>query len=197
MKKKLLLVTVLAFTLYGCGANNSGSTTVVNYSTNQETESSNAAATEETETSETTENTISEEVFSFTYNGCKISINADMAPVLEAIGEPNSIFVETTCAFDGCENDYIYGSFEIAENEMTETSYIASIYLLDDLVATEEGLRISMTKDEALEIYGTPDSESDTSIVYLKGDSSLTIIFESAESSTISSIVYESTKVVE
>ena len=92
-------------------------------------------------------------------------------------------------AFDGCENDYIYGSFEIAENEMTETSYIASIYLLDDLVATEEGLRISMTKDEALEIYGTPDSESDTSIVYLKGDSSLTIIFESAESSTISSIV--------
>lgn len=203
MKKNILKVLVpavmLCFALTACGED--ATQTTKDYSGTIQTGNSTngndadvSGETQQTGNDETDATPVSTEVFSFTYNGTKISINGDMDAVMAEIGEPNSTYVETTCAFEGCENDYTYGSFEVDENEMTDKSYISRIYLLDDLVSTEEGLKIGMTKDDAISIYGTPDEETDGDIKYYKGDSMLDIIL--SETGTVSSIMYESTMTV-
>ena len=42
-----------------------------------------------------------EENFSFTYNGTKIMLGAEAAPIIDALGEPKSYTEEPSCAFDG------------------------------------------------------------------------------------------------
>ena len=52
-----------------------------------------------------------EENFSFTYNGIKITLGAEAAPIIDALGEPRSYTEEPSCAFEGMDKTYYYGSF--------------------------------------------------------------------------------------
>ena len=47
-----------------------------------------------------------EENFSFTYNGTKITLGAEAAPIIDALGEPRSYTEEPSCAFDGMDKTY-------------------------------------------------------------------------------------------
>ena len=42
-----------------------------------------------------------EENFSFTDNGVKITLGAEAAPIIDALGKPKSYTEEPSCAFDG------------------------------------------------------------------------------------------------
>ena len=86
MKNKIIafaLIATTALSLVACGG--SSDTKVI--------ESSN------TTTSTTATSTNSGYVFS--YNGTTIPVDADAAPVIEALGEPNSYFESPSCAAEG------------------------------------------------------------------------------------------------
>ncbi len=148
------------------------------------------AATADETGADASEDQTSADRFAFTYNGTKIELGASYDDVKAAIGDATSEFTQNSCAFDGCLNMYTYGSsFEIDETVLDsgEAPYISAIYLTDDLVSTEEGLSVFMTKDDAVSIYGEPDEEGDSYIKYRSGDSVISIIFDDG-SDTIASI---------
>lgn len=130
------------------------------------------------------------ERFVFLYDEFKIYVNQDMENVLAAIGEPQSYFEATSCAFDGLDKIYTYGSFEIDTYPDGDKDYIASIYLKDDAVETEEGVSLFMTRKDMEEAYGEEYELESGSFVYQKGDGMLCFVIENGE---IISIEYKTT----
>lgn len=125
--------------------------------------------------------------FSFVYKGTKIQLNAEAAPIIAALGESDSYFESESCAFQGLDKVYTYGSIVISTYPESEVDYINIIELKDDTVETEEGVYIGASMDDVTAAYGTPVKETDTSCIYVKGNSQLSFIFEG---DAVSSIVY-------
>ena len=63
--------------------------------------------------------------FLFTYNGCTIAMNGAAAPVIAALGEPESYTEAASCAFDGLDKTYGYGSCKTSREL---TARIVSMY---------------------------------------------------------------------
>ena len=193
--KMLIPACVIALSLAACGG---AEEEVKDYSSafgdnggaTDETDADTTDATDEAG-EEADADTVTEEGFAFTYNDTKIELGSSYADVKAAIGDATSEFTQTTCAFEGVLNMYTYGSsFEIDETAPDgEDPYISAIYLTDDLVSTEEGLKVFQTKDDAIAIYGEADESGDTFLYYYKGDTVLRIV--TAETGTITSIGIE------
>lgn len=126
--------------------------------------------------------------YTFTYNSCKIAMNADAAPVVEALGEPQTYTEETSCAFEGLDKTYCYGSFYLSTYPLEGKDYVYSVWFVDDSVATEEGVRIGNTQAEVEAAYGA-DCFGGANVCNLtKGETRLTIILTDG---VVSSIQYE------
>ena len=55
---------------------------------------------------------------------------------------------------------------------------VASVILKDDTVATPEGVDLSMTKEQVIEIYGNGGQEAAGSLTYEKGGMKLRFILD-------------------
>lgn len=107
-----------------------------------------------------------EKTYTFTYGNTKIAIDADVAPILAALGEWRDYAQGPSCGFPGLEKLYVYGGFEINTYPQGEKDFVYMIRLYDDTVATEEGIRIGSTKEAVIEAYGTPDKQDETLLQY-------------------------------
>jgi len=76
---------------------------------------------------------------------------------------------------------YTYGSFRIDTYPSGDKDLVASIYFLDDIVETKEGLCIYMTKEEMIETYGEATIVQGTEYIYEKGNGALHIILDGDE----------------
>lgn len=128
------------------------------------------------------------ENFTFTYNGTQIMLDADAAPVIAALGEPKSYTEETSCAFDGLDKTYFYGSFYLSTYPMDGKDYVYTIWLVDDSIANEDGVRIGNTQAQVEAVYGADCFAGTNSYTQDKGESRLTILLEDGY---VSSIQYE------
>lgn len=117
-----------------------------------------------------------EEVFSFSYQGAKLVPNTDVSDVISTLGEPMKYSEETSCAFEGLDKTYYYGSFYISTYPMDGKDYIYCIWFADDTVTTEEGIRIGSTQKEAEAVYGADSFDGEHSFVLTKGNTQLTVI---------------------
>ena len=116
--------------------------------------------------------------FNFTYNGCQIAMNAEATDVIAALGEPEGYTEEASCAFEGMDKTYNYGSFYLTTYPMEGKDYVYGIWFSDDSVSTKEGIRIGDTQAEVEAVYGA-DSSNGTNTYALtrtKGETQLTII---------------------
>lgn len=120
-------------------------------------------------------------------NGNNLVMNGEMAPVVEALGEPDSYFESDSCAFQGKDKVYTYGSVKVTTYPVNEVDYVYTVELLDDTVTTSEGVYIGASRDDVIATYGEATTTSDTSLVYVKDDSQLTFIFEG---DSVKNIVY-------
>ena len=107
-----------------------------------------------------------EKTYTFTNGTTKIAIDADMAPILAALGQWRDYAESASCAFEGLDKVYTYAGFEIQTYPEGEKDFVYIIVLQDDTVATEKGVRIGATKEAVIAAYGTPDKETDTSLTY-------------------------------
>lgn len=114
----------------------------------------------------------------FEAGGVKIAVDADMAPLAEALGEPSSYFEEPSCAAQGIAKLYTYSGFEVETYPDGDKDLVGCVILKDDTVATPEGVDLSMTKDKVLEVYGDGGQETEGSITYEKGGMKLRFILE-------------------
>lgn len=123
-------------------------------------------------------------------SGVTIGVDMDMAELVAALGEPDSYFEAASCAFEGLDKTYTYGSVEIMTYEMNQKDYVSSIYFKDDMVSTKEGVSLFMTKADMIKAYGEKEPDELGMYVYEKDGMKLQFLLSGEE---IISIEYVST----
>lgn len=132
-------------------------------------------------------NTQKETGYTYSLKGTTVAMNAEMAPIVTALGEPDKYFESESCAFQGLDKVYTYGSVVVNTYPKNDVDYVYSIELKDDTVQTAEGISIGASKSDVTAKYGSPSKETDTSYIYTKGDSELAFIFDG---DSVKSITY-------
>lgn len=117
--------------------------------------------------------------YAFIYNGVVIEMDEDAAPIIEQLGEPDAYFEAPSCAFEGIDKIYTYGSFELDTYPMGEHDYVSTIILKDDTIMTTEGIGIGESVDKMEEIYGNDWVDKDGMALYEKDGMKLCFILES------------------
>ncbi|MBO5617528.1 MAG: hypothetical protein J5901_04215, partial [Pseudobutyrivibrio sp.] len=136
MKNKLLtlcLVTAMTLSLVACG--NSNDTKVI--------ESSNTTTASGSEQAATTQ-----AGYVFKYDGMDIPVDADVAPIIDKLGEPNNYFESPSCAADGIGKLYTYNDFEIQTYPDGDVDKVLYVMLRTDNVATAEGIDLSSSRED-------------------------------------------------
>ncbi|HHT45572.1 MAG TPA: hypothetical protein GXZ89_08795 [Fastidiosipila sp.] len=93
-----------------------------------------------------------------------------------------------SCAFEGLDKVYYFDGFEIQSGLVNNVEMITGVILVDQTVETREGLRIGMSKDEMLRIYGDDYRESFGQYIYEDDDVELILIVFNDEVISISYI---------
>lgn len=112
----------------------------------------------------------------FDYNGAEVAVNAEMAPLAAALGQPTDYFESESCAFQGLDKVYTYGSVIIRTYPEDGKDYVLSVQLRDDAVSTREGVRIGASRADVTAVYGEPAEQSDGALRYTDGGCTLTFI---------------------
>jgi hypothetical protein len=126
--------------------------------------------------------------FVFKYNGIDIALNGSAEPIIAQLGEPRSYTEEPSCAFEGLDKTYYYGSFYVSTYPLKDKDYIQSVWFADDSVATEEGIRIGSAKADVETAYGADAFNGNNAFMITKADTKLTVILKDG---FVSSIQYE------
>ena len=181
---------MFALVMTGCGKekadDSENNSTVVENQNNQENQGSESKNDEKTDTNKVTE----PKGYVFEYNGVKIGMDMEAAPIISALGEADSYFEAPSCAFEGLDKTYSYGSFEIDTYEQDGKDYISTVFFCDDLIETPEGVCLFETKADMIKAYGEGFKEEFGMLVYEKEGMKLKFILEGDE---ITSIEYSST----
>lgn len=119
-----------------------------------------------------------------------VEIDAEAAPIVQALGEPISYFEAASCAFDGLDKMYTYNSYEVDTYPMGDKDYISAIIFKDDSITTAEGIAIGETKARVEAVYGTDYEEQGSMLVYQKDGMKLSFIFDG---DAVTSIQYGTT----
>lgn len=130
------------------------------------------------ETSEVTPTPQTRDMFTFVYKDCALPMNAEFAPLLETLGEPDTYFEAASCAFDGLDKIYTYGGMELTTYPNENKDYISSIRLLNNTVSTPEGITIGSTPEEAVAAYGDGYTVSGDLYTWENDNAMLSILFD-------------------
>lgn len=126
--------------------------------------------------------------FAFSYNGVEIVMNAPAEPIIEALGEPKSYTEETSCAFEGLDKTYYYGSFYLQTYPMDGGDFIYCLWLVDDSVTNAEGIYIGAPEAMVEEAYGADAFNGSNAYIAVSGDSRISVIIENG---VVTSIQYD------
>ena len=124
----------------------------------------------------------------FNYNGTKIAMHAEAAPVVAALGEPKTYTEEASCAFTGLDKTYFYGNFYIQTYPIGEKDYIFGVWFADDSVSTDEGVYVGMAQADVEAAYGAESFNGSNAYIMTKGKSTLTVIIKDG---VVSSVQYD------
>ena len=186
MKKKLLTIlaaAMLAASLTACGGDD---TKVVDNKTTESKPNDNQGGDSSNTGSDT-----KLAGYLFTVDGVAIGMDMEAVNLKELLGEPKNYFEAQSCAFNGMDKMYTYDHFEIDTYFDDKTDRVRTIVFLDDMVKTDEGVYIGMTKADMENAYGTDYTVDGSSCIYTKDGMTLVFILNGE---TISSIQYNSLK---
>ena len=120
--------------------------------------------------------TTEKETYAAAIEGVRIAVDDPAEPVLSALGEWSSYDESPSCAFEGLDKIYGYGSFEIQTYTEGGKDYIRAIYLIDDGCRTQRDIAIGDTAEAVKEAYGAPTHESASSLQYAGEGMTLTFL---------------------
>lgn len=177
MKRKIALVLalVLMLSLAGCGKDKSGAdtTTTPNTTTTapQGPQQTTTGAPNPTDTTPA-----ATDGFAFQAGDASLMPGAVYDP--SALPEPESVYTIPSCAFEGTDNVYSFGAYEVTTYSGTGTEVIYSIYLLDANTATSEGLALGDDLAKVQQLYGTDGAADSRELVYTRGQTQLVLILQ-------------------
>lgn len=184
--KKLLcllmaLVLVLGLTACGGGKSDQPAKTDTPVNTDQPAKTDAPAKTDEP--------AVQDDSWFFRAGATKVFIDANMADVKAALGEPNSYFEAESCAFEGLDKTFTYTGYVITTRPDDDQDFISSILLVDDSVSTPEGLYIGSTEADVERIYGEQDAPPTGLYAYTKGNACLQMIVKEGKVISIEYLV--------
>ncbi len=122
----------------------------------------------------------------FTYNGTKIQLHAEAAPILAALGAAKSCTEEPSCAFDdGMDKTYTYDSFILTTYPLDGKDYVYSFWFVDDLVKTDAGIKIGDTEDAVKAAYPDAAYNGKNAYTVTKGDTQMSVVLKDGAVSSI------------
>ncbi len=177
----ILLILALAFCMFvACDGDSDDE--VSNDGANSEANDNSSAAESETDKSDNAF------AYVFVSGTTTIKMNVEAEPVLSALGEAKSTYKAPSCAFQGDDYYYDYGSFELSAYDNGDgVQIVYSVYLKDDLVETPEGIMIGSDESEVVAAYGADGKLENGSYLYSDGNAKLSIIIKDG---TVSAIEY-------
>ena len=184
MCRKILAMTMAAglLLLAGCGDSEKViGGDVVNVTTGSRYEGT-TAQTSQTETA-------ASRGYVLMVNNVTVEVDAEAAPIVEALGEPVSYFEAASCAFEGLDKIYTYNSFEIDTYPSQDRDLVSAVILKDDSIATAEGVCIGDSLEKLQEVYGEATLENGM-LIYAKDGMKLCFIMQD---DSVISIEYRST----
>lgn len=176
MKNKFILlaaICICVFALAACGGDSGNKNTTVATQPGGQSSTSQAPSNSGTASG-----------YVFTYKGVQIYAGED-ASVIEQIGEYKDYSESASCAFEGMDKQYFFGSFYITTGTLSGNEFIANYWFVDDTVETDEGLCIGDSQDKVEQIYGADGFNGTNAYIYDKDDCELTIIIEDGSVSSI------------
>lgn len=126
--------------------------------------------------------------FVFKYKDVEITPHAKMEPIHSALGKEDNYFESDSCAFQGKDKVYTYGSVVIATYPDGDADYVYTIELKDDTVTTAKGIAIGSTKDDVIAKYGEAQEDTGVALLYEKGSSTLSFSYDA--DGNVTGIVY-------
>lgn len=179
----LLVLAAICITLAAC---NPSKTT--DDSTSSQKPSENQSVTAAPGTSDSTVPSAikpASDGFKMIFKDYEIVLSQNMKDAYEKLGEPKKYFESESCAYQGLDKVYNYGSVVINTFPEKGEDYILSIVLKDDSVSTPEGVSIGDSAERVSSVYGAPSSTAEGSSSYSKGGTTLSFIFEDGSVSAI------------
>ncbi len=188
--KGLMLVGVLCcLMLTACGntaeSDNQQSATTNQENVNTEAQNNNTAVTgTEAGTSDSEQTTDASEesgfptAYYFTVDGLDIHMDDEMAPILEALGEPNFYYEAQSCAFEDMDRIYTYSGYEIFTYVIDGVERVNYMWFTDDSRKTREGAGLGTTLAELEAMYGTEYEQDNTKYSYSIDNCKLSFILE-------------------
>jgi hypothetical protein len=116
--------------------------------------------------------------FVFQTRGIDIAMHAEVAPILDKLGQYREFFEAESCAFQGMERVYTYNGFELHTYEMNGVDYVAAVMFLDDSVTTKEGITIDSTFDDVVAAFGDKYTQRLTLYTYELDKTKISFIIE-------------------
>ena len=111
------------------------------------------------------------------FTGVKIELGADAEAALAALGTPKATAEVGNCGGQGTLTKYTYASLELYVLTSGNSSTIDQITLLDDSIATPEGIRIGTAQADVKTKCKNPTKSSDASYTYTSGNKNLKFNF--------------------
>ena len=128
-----------------------------------------------------------EQNFSFQFKGVTISLHDPAEPIIAKLGEPVKYTESASCAFEGLDKSYYYGSFYLETYPQGDKDFVSGWWFADDSVTTPEGIYIGSSKADVEKAYGTDGYNGSNAYTVNKDAGMLTIILEN---DVVSSIQY-------
>jgi len=123
--------------------------------------------------------------YAFVVKGATIAMHTEAAPILAKLGEPKEYFEAPSCAFQGTERSYVFSGFKVTTYELDGKDHIASVLVLDDSVATPEGVFLGATLEEVTKAYGSGYAQNLGLYTYASGRMSLAFLVEDGKVTSI------------
>jgi len=169
----LVLIIIATFALAACGGQTEDSpaqTTIVTGDGNVDSDAGQGDEPSEPEGSDDNDNVNlveddahSPDAFVFTFRDVVIEMNKNVTYVINQLGEPDGVFEAPSCAFDGIDRIFAYGTaIQIYTYPLGDNDYIHTVAFFDDTVRTTDGrIRLYDTVEAVINAYGD-DYEYDT-----------------------------------
>ena len=104
------------------------------------------------DSAENTENLSKLSEFTFVVNGVTVTPGKVMPS--EKLPEPKAISKVPSVAFEGTDDVYFFGDFEITAHVENGENEVYSVNFINSAVSTAEGLKLGDTKEKMIELYG-------------------------------------------
>lgn len=124
---------------------------------------------------------------SYVFNADGVELVAGTAFDPSVLPEADSVYEVPSCAIEGTDNLYNYGTFELTAFDNGTSEMIYSILLLDPNVTTPEGLALGDSIARMAELYGDTYTQEGSTYTYT-GDAQVLYII--AQGDNVASIEY-------